>query len=103
MAELCNWIGLNEQELDELRRIYREDPSPTRFIHRIVARDPRVATDLHMVMFDVFRFGTSPLNTLGGWWQCNDRNKLSDERFNESMTAHIDAHRQLWDKSGPGT
>ena len=95
MAEVSNWIGLNKQDLDELRGIYREDPCPTRFRHRIVARDPRIETDPHMVMFDVFRFGCSPLNALGGWWQCNDRNELSDERFNESMTAHINAHRHM--------
>ncbi|MEP7121444.1 MAG: hypothetical protein ABJE95_11060 [Byssovorax sp.] len=96
--ELYNRIGLVQADLEPLRQTYREDPCPSRFIRRIVAQNPRIWENLDMVMLDIFRFGAGPLNTLGGWWDWEGPDKLSDERFDQSMGAQIDAKRDRWNK-----
>jgi hypothetical protein len=96
--ELYNRINLDHADLESLRSIYREDPCPSRFIRRISAQNPRIWENLDMVLVDIFRFGAGPLNTLGGWWDWDGPDKLSDERFDQSMIAHIESKRSRWDK-----
>lgn len=97
-VEIYNRIGLTSVDLELLRANYREDPCPSRFIRRIVSHNPRIWENLDMVMVDIFRFGAGPLNTLGGWWDWYGPDKLSDERFDQSMIAHIESKRNRWDK-----